>query len=131
MSRIVKIGGVFNFAFVALHLSFWQVFDWPANLRVLSEHDAVIVQVLNMWLIVAFAIFGYLSLFHTRDLISTGLGKSVLWSIAIFWLLRSVIQTFFLDLHVGTIVFLGIFMFGFALYAWSAKSVGDQRHVQA
>jgi len=127
MNRIVKFGGLFNIAFAALHFSFWNLFNWPASLSSLSDHDAAVVQVLNLCLIVAFAIFAYLSLFHSRDLIATSLGRSVLWSISIFWLLRSVMQIFFLELHMGTTVFLGVFLLGSALYAWFAINAGEQR----
>ncbi len=131
MNRLVKIGGIFNLVFAAVHLGFWQVLNWPASLHVLSDHDAAIVQVLNSCLIIVFTIFAYLSLFHTREMVATGLGRSALWSIAIFWLLRSVMQSFFLELHVGSAVFLGIYLMGSALFAWSAKNAGNHIHAQA
>ncbi|MEN8167426.1 MAG: hypothetical protein ABFR65_08125 [Pseudomonadota bacterium] len=54
-----------------------------------------------------FVIFAYISLAHTNELLSTQLGKSLLFSMALLWLLRSAMQVVFYKLkHWSSVAFL-------------------------
>jgi hypothetical protein len=76
------------------------------------------MQVLNLSLTFAFVIFSYISLVHTKELISTSLGQSLLGLIALFWLARSVEQVVFFKLkNWRSIAFLVFFLVGTVLYA--------------
>jgi hypothetical protein len=75
------------------------------------------MQVLNLSLTFAFAIFGYVSLVHTTELLVTPLGRSLLVLIVLFWLARAVEQVVFFKLkHWGSIAFLFVFLTGASLY---------------
>ena len=118
MELLIKLGGVYNIALVIFHLMFWRLFDWKTDLRSLSFLNAAIIQVLNLSLSFAFIIFGYISLAHTSELLSTALGQSLLVLIALFWVARSIEQIVFFKLkHWGSVAFLVFFLSGAVLYA--------------
>lgn len=118
MELLIKLGGIYNIVLVIFHLLFWRIFNWKEDLRSLSFLNRAIMQVLNLSLTFAFVIFSYISLVHTKELISTSLGQSLLGLIALFWLARSVEQVVFFKLkNWRSIAFLGFFLVGTVLYA--------------
>ena len=118
MQSMIKAGGIYHIALVIFHLSFWYIFNWEEDLLSLSFLNRQIMQVLNLCLTFAFVIFSYISLVHTKELISTSLGKSLLGFIALFWLLRAVEQAVFFTLgHWASVAFLLFFLVGMVLYA--------------
>lgn len=118
MELLIKAGGIYNIVLVIFHLLFWRIFNWKEDLRSLSFLNRAIMQVLNLSLTLAFVIFSYISLVHTKELISTSLGQSLLGLIALFWLARSVEQVVFFKLkNWRSIAFLGFFLVGTVLYA--------------
>jgi len=56
------------------------------------------MQVLNISITFIFFIFAYISFMHTHELLSTGLGKSLLVLIASLWVFRAVQQVMFYKL---------------------------------
>lgn len=115
---LVVAGGVFNLAFAVFHLFFWQIFAWKRELAKLSFINRAIVQVLNLCLTFAFAMFSYLSFFHSQELVTTALGRAILALVAIFWLLRAAYQVIFFKMrHWVSLAFLAAFLGGSALYA--------------
>jgi hypothetical protein len=118
MELLIKAGGIYNIVLVIFHLLFWRIFNWKEDLRSLSFLNRAIMQVLNLSLTLAFVIFSYISLVHTKELISTSLGQSLLGFIALFWLARSVEQVVFFKLkNWRSIAFLVFFLVGTVLYA--------------
>ncbi len=118
MELLIKAGGVLHVALVIFHLLFWRIFNWKDDLRSLSFLNRAIMQVLNLSLTFAFVIFGYISLVHTDELMSTSLGHSLLGLVAVLWLARSVEQVVFFKLrHWGSVAFLVFFLVGTVLYA--------------
>ncbi len=118
MELLIKAGGIYNIVLVIFHLLFWRIFNWKEDFRSLSFLNRAIMQVLNLSLTLAFVIFSYISLVHTKELISTSLGQSLLGLIALFWLARSVEQVVFFKLkNWRSIAFLVFFLVGTVLYA--------------
>lgn len=118
MEVLIQAGGVYCLGFVVFHLLFWRIFSWREDLRSLSFLNRAIMQVLNLSLTFVFAIFGYVSLAHTRELLETPLGRSLLALIALFWLWRAIQQPLFFGLrHRGSVAFLLLFLLGSVLYA--------------
>ena len=123
MQTLIKIGGLYNIALVIFHLLFWKLFNWADDLRSLSVLNRTIMQVMNLSLVVVFLMFAYLSLVHTAELFSTTLGRALLLSIAVFFMLRAIMQvTFFRLQHWGSVAFLIFFLVGGALYGIPAIS---------
>ena len=123
METLLKVGGIYSFGFVVFHLMFRCIFNWKEDLRSLSLLNKAIMQVMNLSLTFAFVIFGYISLFHSAELIGSSLGHSLLTLIALFWLLRAVEQVVFFKLkHWGSVIFFLIFLLGAALYGIPAAN---------
>jgi hypothetical protein len=99
--RLVQIGGVINFFFVAFHLLFWKLFDWQQSLTSLSSDDRAIMQVLNIHTAYVLAVFSILSLAYPNEMSTTKLGRVVGMGIAGFWILRAVNQAVFWGLSFG------------------------------
>ena len=118
---VIKLGGIYTLAFAAFHLLFWWIFNWKRELRLLSALNRAILQVLNLCLAFVFFMFGYISLAHAAELLSTPLGHSLVTLMAIFWFARALEQLVFFRLrHWGSWAFLIIFLVGSAMYAYAA-----------
>ena len=118
MELLVKAGGIYNFVLVIFHLLFRHIFRWDEDLRSLSFLNRAIMPVLNLSLTLAFVIFGYISLVHTKELLTTPLGQSLLILMAVFWFVRAIEQPVFFGLkHWGSVAFMLFFLAGSVLYA--------------
>ncbi len=116
---LILVGGFYNLAFAVFHLLFWRIFKWNTDLQRMSFLNRAIMQVLNLCLIWVFVIFGYISLFHAGELLSSSLGHSLLVLIALFWLFRAIEQIIFFRLNTwGSWLFLAVFLIGVLLYAY-------------
>jgi hypothetical protein len=123
MITLIKIGGLFNLVLALFHLMFWQLFNWREDLRSLSFLNRGIMQVLNLTLTFVFIMFAYLSLVHTYELYLTTLGRSLLLSISVLFMLRALMQVVYFRLtHWLSTVFLLLFIAGGLLYGIPAVS---------
>jgi hypothetical protein len=115
----IMLGGIFNVAFAVFHIFFWHLFDWKRDLASLSFINRQVMQILNLCLMFAFLMFAYVSLFHTAELLGTGLGRSLLLLISVFWFLRAAEQAIFFRLkHALSVGFFVAFLVGGLLYAY-------------
>ena len=123
MHALIKAGVLYNLALVVFHLLFWKLFNWQDELRGLSVLNRATMQVMNLSLVVVFLMFAYLSLVHTDQLYSTTLGRALLLSIAVFFMLRATLQVVFFRLqHWISYAFLIYFIAGGLLYGIPAIS---------
>src|SRR3990170_5730304 len=117
IESLIIIGGLYNVAFTIFHLLFWKIFKWKKDLASLSIINRGVMQILNLCLTFVFLIFGYISIFHTKELISTSLGVSLLLLISVFWALRAIEQVVFFGLkNKVSLIFFIIFLTGFVIY---------------
>lgn len=99
MRTLIMFGGLLWLGAFVFHIFFWQIFDWKHDLASLTRVNKAIMQVLNLCLMLCFLIFAYISVFHTDELLTAGLGKSLLGGMALFGLFRAVQQFIFFDLR--------------------------------
>ena len=117
MELLIKLGGVYNIILVVFHLLFWRIFNWKDDLKSLSFLNEQTMQVLNLSLTIVFVMFAYISLVHSNELLTTPLGKSLLFSMALLWLARTAMQAVFYKLkHWSSVAFLAYFFAGALLY---------------
>ena len=115
---LVVAGGIFTAVFALFHLFFWKLFRWRADLATLSSVNRAIVQILNLCLTFVFVVFAYISIVHSVELVSTELGRSLLFLIAVFWYLRAIEQVIFFGLRRRlSVLFFVLFIVGGSLYA--------------
>ncbi len=105
-SMLIFFGGILHIAFVIFHLLFWRLFKWKRDLRSLSPVNRSVMPVMNICLIIVFLTNALLSLLYTNELLTTDLGKIILLSISVFWLIRLVLQ--FLYFNFRTNVSIGL-----------------------
>ncbi len=117
MRTLVIIGGFFGLAFFVFHGFFWKLFDWKNDLAKLTGLNRGVRQVLNLVLMICFLIFAYISIIHTNELLTTGLGNAMLAGIAVLWFARALMQPLFFEFKSGiSIAFFFLFLFGMTLY---------------
>ena len=95
----VIAGGIYNLGFAIFHLFFWRLFRWMEDLASLTHINRSVMQILNLCLTFVFLLFGYLSLFHTTELVAGSLGNTLLLGIALFWFLRMAQQMVFFGIR--------------------------------
>ena len=114
---LLIIGGFFHLGFAIFHLFFWRLFNWKKDLASLSYINRPVMQILNLCLTFVFIVVAYISIFQSSELISISLGKIILFSISMFWLIRFGEQIFFFGLKGKVSVILSImFLAGFVIY---------------
>ena len=110
-------GGVFHLAIAIFHLFFWRIFRWKQDLASLTHINRAVMQILNICLTFIFFVMAYISFFHAAELTSSPLGRTILASIALFWVLRLILQfIYFGARHKISIFFIFVFTVGASLY---------------
>ncbi len=99
MKTLIIIGGFLWLAFFVFHIFFWKLFKWKDDLENITKTNKAIMQVLNLCLMLCFLIFAYISIFNTDELLTTGLGKTLLLGMVLFAVFRAVQQVTFFDLN--------------------------------
>lgn len=114
----IVAGGMFSTALAVFHLSFWKLFRWKTELAGLTSLNRAVVQVLNLSLTLVFVIFAYVSFAYPAELLTPGLGRTLLFLIALFWYLRAVQQVLFFGMRKPlSVAFFLLFTLGGSLYA--------------
>ena len=113
---LVKVGGYASIGWLVFHLLFWQIFDWRAELRRLSHLNSGVMQVLNLCLSFVFLLFAFISLWHTNELLTTGLGRSLALGIGAFWMFRFILQPLFWGTSLSSVLFAFLFVLMSACY---------------
>jgi len=89
---ILIAGGIYHLFFVFFQMTFWRgkVLNWKEELPRMSPINRFVIQMCNVAVIVCKFLFAYISLLYTRELLTPGLGRTLLWGIVLFWLARLV-----------------------------------------
>ena len=114
---IVKIAGGYNLACAALHLFFPKMLDWKKDLLSLSQANRACMKILNLCLMAFWLTFCYIYLFHSSDMMSTSLGKSILVCMVLFWIFRVfILQPVYLGVKTKeSIIMIFFFLIGLIL----------------
>ncbi len=102
LELIIKIGGVHLLICAVFHLFFPRMYHWEKSLESLSKENNIRIlntlRLMNGCQFIFWLILAYISLFYSKDLLSSSLGKSILAMIVLFWIIRILI---FQPLYVG------------------------------
>ncbi|MBL8204557.1 MAG: hypothetical protein JNM09_10035 [Blastocatellia bacterium] len=113
---LVKIGGYASIGWLIFHLLFWRLFDWRAELKRLSYLNSGVMQVLNLCLSFIFLLFAFVSLWHTQELLTAGIGRTVAVGIGLFWFFRFILQPMFWGTSLSSVFFAFLFVLMSACY---------------
>lgn len=118
---LVLAAGVHAAGFAAFHVAFWRLFGWPGTLRDTTFANRAILQIANVQLIVVFGVFAALCFAFTDAVAGTPLGRAVLGGMALFWIVRVVVQCVWLRVSRPMVhVLTALFVLGAALCAGAA-----------
>lgn len=92
---LLKIGAVFHLSCALFHIAFPKMFNWNGNLSELSAEKGVIIKqnlhIMNICLLLFWLVFAILPFFFSSELLVSSIGKTILFSIIVFWIIRIVI----------------------------------------
>ena len=97
-NALLIFGGAANLLLALFHMAFWKFFDWPASLAPISLDNRAIIQVANLHLILIIGAFAYVSFYYRRELVSSGIGRAFVGTVASFYILRAANQFIFWEM---------------------------------
>jgi hypothetical protein len=114
---IVGIGGGYNLLCGILHLLFPKMLKWKEELPSWSPENRAAIRILNHALMLFWLLLGWLYLFHAGEMVTTGLGRSLLIGMVLFWVIRIfVLQPVFVGIKTRESWFMiGFFAIGLIL----------------
>lgn len=98
--RALLVGGILNFLFALFHISFPWLFSWSEDLQTITHVNQAILYTFHAVMVLVLVVFAYLSLFHRDELLSTHLGRIVLFMIGAVWLVRSLAEILYFQIGV-------------------------------
>ena len=88
-------GGAYHIGFSLFDLFWPYLFNWKKTLAHLDDMNTAVYKICSRLLVFLFWILAYVSFIHTEELLTTGLGKTLMFSIALFWSFRLLMQFYF------------------------------------
>lgn len=92
---LLRIGGVLNLLFAALHIGFWNMFDWSEQLALLSVENSNIMQMLNLVLIIFFVYTAFVLLVMPVKLLENPVGRIFIALFAVLYFSRLLMEFYF------------------------------------
>jgi hypothetical protein len=94
MELHLKTIGLLQIALALLHAGFPRRFDWRNELASLSLLNRQMMYVHTLFIAITLALMGLLCVSSASELITTALGRKICLGLAIFWIVRLLIQFF-------------------------------------
>lgn len=95
---LIYAGGVYHLCW-AVFDSFWPIIlNWKKRLSALDDLNRVLPYITSRLLVVLYLMLAYISFFHTSELIEARLGKTMLFFVSIYWIVRFVMQIQFMSI---------------------------------
>jgi len=91
----IYAGGVYHLCWATFDFFWPYLFNWKKTLLPLDDFNRPILRITSKLLSFLYVILAYLSFFHTRELIETGIGRSLLIFASLFWTIRAGMQIHF------------------------------------
>ena len=92
---LLRIGGLLNLLFGVLHIAFWNLFDWPGQLALLSVENSNIMQMLNLVLIAFFFYTAFVLLIMPARLLTNPVGRVFIGLFVVLYILRLAMEFYF------------------------------------
>ncbi len=120
---LLKIGGIYNILCGLLHVIMPRRYKLDDILQLLPGNIRLPVRsslyIMNWCLVIFWLILAYIALVHTSELLLPGLGRTLLASIVIFWVIRIfVLQPIYMGIRdPRSWRMIGFFLVGLVLFA--------------
>ncbi len=92
MEYLVLMGGIYHLGWALFDSSWPILFDWKRTLAPLDDFNRSLLYIISRLLVVLYLALAYLSFFQTSELVNTGLGKTILVFVSIYWIVRVIMQ---------------------------------------
>ena len=92
---LIYAGGVYHLCWATFDYFWPYLFNWKKTLLPLDDFNRPILRITSKLLSFLYATLAYFSFFHTRELLETGIGRSLLIFAALFWTIRAGMQIHF------------------------------------
>jgi hypothetical protein len=103
MSKLIlEICGVFHCIFGAVQIYYTYLF--AANPYKANFGNREITAIYGVWSCLVILYFAYISIFHSKDVLTSKLGKSLLVFVALFYFARAIEEVIFIE--VGVLVYI-------------------------
>ena len=93
---LLYIGAIFHLAWAVFDYFWPRVFNWKETLASLDDIQRVLPPITSRMLVVVYLSIAYISLFHTADLIATDLGRTILFFVSVYWVVRAILQIYYI-----------------------------------
>jgi len=120
---LLKIGGIYNILCALLHVIMPRRYKLDMILQQLPDNIRLLIKpslhIMNWCLVIFWLILAYIALVHTSELLLSGLGRTLLVSIVIFWVIRIfVLQPVYIGIRdPRSWIMIGFFLVGLILFA--------------
>jgi hypothetical protein len=120
---LLKVGGIYNVLCALLHVIMPRRYKWDDILQQLPDIIQLLIKsslhIMNWCLVIFWLILAYITLVHTSELLLPGLGRTLLASIVIFWVIRIfVLQPVYIGIRdPRSRIMIGFFLVGLLLFA--------------
>ena len=122
-STILKAGGIYNGLCALLHAGFPGMFKWNDVLALLppdkSPFLAQPLYIMNWCMLIFWIILAWIPLFNSQELLKPGIGRTLLSSLVVFWIIRIfILQPVYIGLSAPVSWYMiGFFSIGLLLFA--------------
>lgn len=89
---LIYIGGAYHLCWATFDFFWPYLFNWKKTLLLLDDFNRPILRITSKLLSFLYASLAYVSIFHARELLETGIGRSLLIFAALFWTIRAGMQ---------------------------------------
>ncbi len=89
---LVYIGGAYQVTWIISHLMFPRVFDWANTLASLDDFNRYLMLIFSKLLLVFYLGTAVICFVYADDLLDTDMGIAILIFLAVYWLVRALLQ---------------------------------------
>jgi hypothetical protein len=93
---LLYIGAFFHLVWAVFDFFWPRFFNWKETLASLDDLQRVIPPLTSRMLVVVYLFIAYVSLFHAPDLTATELGRAILFFVAVYWVVRAILQVYYI-----------------------------------
>jgi len=111
---IIITGGVLLIILGIFHATFWNLYDWDTELSNLSQDNENLVQMMNICTICYLLFTGTILLICRSDIVNSRVGKLLLLSLSLFFVVRFILEFLFPD---GSLWLGGVLLFLVLIFA--------------
>ncbi len=115
---LLKIGAIYHLFFAVFHLFWPKLFKWDEELKTLGPINKILLPIMSGLFVYIYLVIFFISMFCGAEFISGPHGKFFLLSVALFWVIRTIMQLKYTDIREkDALVFFIIFIAGVFLYS--------------